>query len=148
MEVFEGIPGISKAWQFRGRVHMVIDRSAANLVKHLLQDGFAVTENWGNKLLVRSRWIHPTAEAKQREVQNARITKPLREQHYINLVNSLKQWAQDPDPRLDRDISDEERCEIEDELDHFNPQDLSVAEGYVGHQYKEDLDLERAGKLL
>ena len=141
IRTFEEFPGVKKAWKYRGRVYLLLEKAYAGLFKDLQK-----VKDLGRCVIMRSKEVVDSKARLEQSFQwNARATKWMVQQHYEHLQHLIQVWSK-ADPRLDEWLSDEERQQIEDELDELKPRDLSVPEGYIGYYYKEDFDLERGQK--
>jgi hypothetical protein len=135
-DCFKELPGVKGAWQYRGRIYLAIKASRKSEVEKCLSTKLIPVRKGDDNngtLIVRSKWIHPRAQAKQEEVRNAIETKKLVEAHYEHLQHLLSIHS----------YSDEEYEQLDGSESPYN---LQVSEGYQGHYYKEDFDLERASK--
>lgn len=167
----EKIDGVIKAWSYRGRIHIMIEAQAEQLVRKCLGNQVTIVRRTRDKIQLMTTWVHPFAEMKQIEAQLAKEAKWIKHhfdpndpkqnrQEWREVQRNLQsQLASDRSfPRdgvyfstlhdvYGRDIPfDSERMEeLEDKLDNY-PLSSNVEPGHESFQYKEDLDLERAQK--
>ncbi len=136
----------TSVWQYRGRIFATIPK---NFYKHV-EDGFFVSKSLGDWLIIASKWIDWKAEYKQ--ILAGNLDKEEKEEirdrqklQYKSLLHAS--FGEDAsNGEYYAELDDLKVQEIEDDLDssRFG---LGVEEGYAGHLYKEDRNLERAQKL-
>jgi len=154
-ELIESIPEIKNCWFYRGRLHIATDILDVELVKQCLNGKFFKFDQLKRTAVLRSYAITSEAAVKQFESWNNRKARasvfrkkfgerfadvypsPISQQ-YSYLLNSASHCKNDFIPEYYSVIDYDRQCEIEDENDDFNPHDLSVPEGYVGHYYRDE----------
>lgn len=138
---------VLNSWKFRGRLHVIVLQCQESLLQEI-GEGFTAIKQLGNFRIYRSNEIDSDALMKQiRASSRDSETKELEKAQYLWLLKNASYGEDESNDKYYDELDDELVQKIEDELDSKQSKfSLSVPEGYAGHLYKEDLDLERAGK--
>ena len=137
LETVSKVPNVLKAWMYRGQLYMAVKPKCVDSVAKCFNVSLVnVTDELNTVPILRTVWKTDEASAKQEESRNAFSTYNLVQAHYEKLVKYLSDRNE---PDLKVDTEDSERSEeLQDEYDRFNPSDLSMPEGYVGHIYRDE----------
>ncbi len=136
-ETVEMLPNVLKAWMYRGQLYMAVRPKCVDKVQQCFDARLVnVTDVLNTVPILRTIWKTDEASAKQEEHRNAMSTYSYVQAHYEKLAKYLSDKTE---PDLQVDTEDSERSEeLQDEYDKFNPRDLSMPEGYVGHIYRDE----------
>lgn len=146
----ELLPGVRRAWPYRGRIHMAVRSKQLEDVGKMLSFTIRTLRRDGGITFVQSTIQTSEAKLKQASAKNAREAYWDVQTHIEHLQHLIPTHATEDIPEFAPDIfnkptvTDSDRCDMEDELDKYPATNLRAEEGTMGFYTKEDYDLERA----